>query len=46
MHRQIFPEEYYGVIMELATKRRGDLSVRIPGFRGRIVFNTTFLWLN
>ncbi|MCO5183511.1 MAG: translation elongation factor 4 [Anaerolineae bacterium] len=39
MHVQIFsPEEYYGVIMELATKRRGEFVGQEYPASGRIVF--------
>ena len=39
MHVQIFtPEEYYGVIMELAMKRRGELVGQEYPAPGRVVF--------
>ena len=39
MHVQIFaPEEYYGVIMELAMKRRGELTGQEYPAPGRVVF--------
>jgi GTP-binding protein LepA len=40
MRVQIFtPDEYYGVIMELATRRRGELISQEYPAEGRIVFN-------
>ena len=40
MHVQIFaPEEYYGVVMELAMKRRGELTGQEYPAPGRVVFN-------
>ena len=40
MRVQIFtPDEYYGVVMDLATKRRGELISQEYPAKGRVVFN-------